>query len=101
MDAGHKKRLKILAQEMIRAVEALDLIQERMLELYITENPECEWHKDVKTWKDFSSDIAEVERISTEMSAAKRVEQSSETWIPAGVRSSDKEGDLIDIHLRA
>ncbi|KAG0697488.1 hypothetical protein DFH29DRAFT_945996 [Suillus ampliporus] len=62
-DDGHKIRLKVLAKEMVKAIETLNGLQARALDLYIANNPGCDWMKPVQSPKNFGNTT---ESISTE-----------------------------------
>ena len=43
VDDGHKIRIKLLAKEMVKAVETLSILHTRALDLYVASNPDCDW----------------------------------------------------------
>ncbi|KAG2143585.1 hypothetical protein DEU56DRAFT_242494 [Suillus clintonianus] len=107
VDDGHKIRLKVLAKEMVKAVEALNALQARALDLYIANNPGCEWTKPVESPKSFGD-----EPISTEEIVDKAAQQSlpndrskmSARPLPAmksTESSAPEDDDLIDLEHRA
>lgn len=99
---GHKIRLKVLAKNMVEAVDTLRDIQARALDLYIADNPGSEWMKPVQ-----SSNIFDDKPISTE-----EVVEAAQQPLPndpknfAGTLSASKKStrssaladeDLIDV----
>ncbi|KAI9458075.1 hypothetical protein HD554DRAFT_2029732 [Boletus coccyginus] len=103
LDDGHKRRLKLLEREMVRAVDVLDALQGRAYELYKPEStlhamndrapPEVEWEKQSKRT---TEELLECIRNSD-------VFHESSTLMPPLIMlttSAMGDEDLIDMSLR-
>ncbi|KAG1722902.1 hypothetical protein EDB19DRAFT_1954289 [Suillus lakei] len=100
VDDGHKIRLKVLAKEMVKAVEILNSLQAQALDLHIMNNPGCEWMKPVQSPNKFGDTI---EAISTEaiIEAAEMTLPNDRLKASAQTFSAPADEDLIDLEHRA
>ncbi|KAG2143575.1 hypothetical protein DEU56DRAFT_791361 [Suillus clintonianus] len=107
VDDGHKTRLKNLAKDMVKAVDTLNDLQARALDLHVANNPSCDWVKPMQSQGDFDDTV---EVISTEaiVEEAQRTlsndPKNSARTVPATkyTRSSaPADEDLIDLEHRA
>ncbi|KIK36601.1 hypothetical protein CY34DRAFT_94074, partial [Suillus luteus UH-Slu-Lm8-n1] len=106
LDDGHKIRFKVLAGKMVEAVDTLNDIQARALDLYIADNPGTEWMKPVQ-----SSNIFDDKPISTEeiVEAAQRTLPNDSNNFAGTLSASEKsmrssalaDEDLIDVKLQS
>ncbi|KAG2746325.1 hypothetical protein P692DRAFT_20836113 [Suillus brevipes Sb2] len=106
VDDGQKIRLKVLAKKMIEAVDTLNDLQARALDLYMANNPDCKWMKPIQSPNNFDD-----EPISTEESvgAAQRTLPNDRKNSTGTLSASEKfttssalaDEDLIDLEHRA
>lgn len=106
VDDGHKIRMKVLAKQMVAAVETLDALQGRAFDLKTANDPSREWVKEFQASSPFDLPPAG-ESKSQEMPSLENfilTDRSSRGQGNAVGRSSESssvDDDLIDIALRA
>ncbi|KAG2744884.1 hypothetical protein P692DRAFT_201105309, partial [Suillus brevipes Sb2] len=94
VDDGHNIRLKVLAKKMVEAVDTLNDLQARALDLYIANNPDSKWMKPVQS-PNFDYDPISTEEI---VESAQRTLSVSEKSMRSSALADE---DLIDLEHRA
>jgi hypothetical protein len=106
VDDGHKIRLKVLAKKMVEAVDTLNDLQGRALDLYIADNPDFKWMKSVQSPYNFDDESISTEEI---VEAAQRTlpndRKNSAGTLSASEKSTTSSAlageDLIDLKHQA
>ncbi|KAG1769115.1 hypothetical protein EV702DRAFT_1142374 [Suillus placidus] len=107
VDDGHKDRLRFLAKKMAKAVDTLNDLQARALELHIANDPGSEWMKPVQSPKNFDDEPISTEEIVE--AAAQRTlpndQKNSTRTLSTSKKSAGSSAladeDLIDLEHRA
>jgi hypothetical protein len=89
VDDGHKIRLKLLAKQMISAVEIPDAVQARAFELYIANHPAKGWVKEFQ-----ANRMPLVKETITHQNLKAATQRQ-----PSGA-SGNRDDDLIDMKTR-
>jgi hypothetical protein len=106
VDDGHKIRLKLLAKQMVIAVEILDAVQAQAFNLHIAKHPASEWVKEFQANNSSSSlefaDSTIPPRKGANAVAGTKSSKATATAQPAtSFPSNHQDDDLIDIKIRA
>ena len=96
VDDGHKRRLKLLEKEMIRANGTIRALESRAYKLYIQANPIPEWAKVTQSDTDGKGPCSSVEEFLDSLAAF----EPSQT-LSATEDLGKEDADLIDMTLRA
>jgi hypothetical protein len=96
VDDGHKKRLKVLRKEMIAAVEAMDALNAKILELCLKDSPN---YSTAARPEKTSADTAEASAQENEFTPESLADRF-EIWQSDMKKSLGEDDDLIDIHNR-
>jgi hypothetical protein len=97
-DDGHKIRLKVLAKEMVKAVETLGSLQARASDLYIASNPGCDWEKSAQPPN--NAGISSKTTVEAAQPKGHPLNEKSKTFtriLPALGSSAPADEDLIDL----
>jgi hypothetical protein len=106
VDDGHKIRLKVLAKKMVEAVDILNDLQARALDLYIANNPDSKWMKPVQSPNNFDHEPISTEEIveATQRTLSKDRKNSAGTLSASETSTTSSaiaDEDLIDLEHRA
>jgi hypothetical protein len=106
VDDGHKIRLKLLAKQMIIAVEILDAVQAQAFNLHIAKHPASEWVKEFQANSSSnSSELADStmppRKGASTVAGTKNPEATATAQPETSFPSSHEDDDLIDIKIRA
>ncbi|KAG2143586.1 hypothetical protein DEU56DRAFT_242503 [Suillus clintonianus] len=100
VDYGHKIRLEVLAKEMAKAVEILNSLQARVLDLRTANNVGCDWMKPVRLLPSTFGDAKRVFAVAI-IEAARQTIPSHGSETSARTLSTPADVDLIDLEHRA
>ncbi|KAF7342643.1 hypothetical protein MSAN_02021100 [Mycena sanguinolenta] len=92
VDDGHKIRLKLLAKQMVRAVEIRDALEARAMALHLENDPAKEWMHEFQTLSPEDEEDSNLDPITSYLHL------SEKKWkIEAAINADD---DLIALKLR-
>lgn len=92
VDDGHKFRIKLLAEQMTRAVEIRDALEARAMTLHLANDPAKDWMHEFQTFSPEDEEGSGLDPISSYLHL------SEKKWkLEAAVNADD---DLIALKLR-
>jgi hypothetical protein len=104
-DDRHKIRIKVLAKEMVKAVEILSSLHAKALDLYVASNPGCDWIKPVQPPKNCGSTVDPIPTETIVEAAQPKIHlpnhESKTRMLSVSSSSEPVDEDLIDLEHQA